>query len=153
MKTMTFQEFQSYLAQPDFTREIVSAPAPVRTSSGNFVSHVVKFACGHDYYPKLLAFKLDVFTGEFTETHGQCEKCAKATIDKAKIPELAKNAIYTRNRMGLISFYRADPTSPTGVMLIGSVSATKENDAMICAIRPSLSPLSPTEGLASHRQY
>lgn len=150
---MTFQEFNSYMAQPDFTREIVSAPVPVRTSSGNFFSHAVKLSCGHDYYPKSLAFKSDVFTGKFAETHGQCEKCAKATIDTAKIPELAKNAIYTRNRMGLISFYRADSTSPTGVLLIGSVSATKENDAMICAIRPSLSPLSPTESLASNRQY
>lgn len=45
--------------------------------------------------------------------------------------------------VGQYHFYRRDTSSPTGVFLIGSVTATKAVDALLAEKR--ISPLSPTE--------
>lgn len=79
-----------------------------------------------------------------------CEECEHAANDLSRIPDLCQRALYTRFRPfgrndGTITFYARHETSPTGVMSIGGVRATKEAEALICSIRRSLSPLSPTE--------
>jgi hypothetical protein len=46
---------------------------------------------------------------------------------------------------GYINFYGREITSPTGVLLIGSCDASKENEDIIRRTRPAICPLSPTE--------
>lgn len=80
----------------------------------------------------------------------RCEQCEKEEADLALIPEYVAQSVYSRFREwggGIITFYRRDPKSPTGVIALATISATKRAEAEIRRCNSSISPLSPTEGL------
>lgn len=73
----------------------------------------------------------------------ECRECDRDAEQTAYLRALDRSTLHhTRYRNGFIYLYRLDPTSPSGFMLVRSVSATPEHEALLTG---SLSPLSPTE--------
>lgn len=84
----------------------------------------------------------------------RCEQCEREEVEFAMIPELVAASVHSRFREwggGIITFYGRVPSSPTGVLAIASISATKRAFAEISRCNSSISPLSPTEGLGRGR--
>lgn len=75
-----------------------------------------------------------------------CETCAREAEQITWLRQLERSTVLlSRFRHGSYYFYRHDPTSPSGKMLIGGVMASPKIEAVLNELR--YSPLSPTEGL------
>lgn len=81
----------------------------------------------------------------------RCEQCETEESELARIPEYVRQSVHSRYREwcgGIITFYKQDPTSPTGVIALATITATPRAEALIRKCNSSISPLSPTEGLS-----
>lgn len=80
-----------------------------------------------------------------------CEYCMQEKKDIETVRDILKrdDISHTRYRdwcgQGQIYIYKRDASSPSGVLLLTAIAATKEIEDMLSGTR--LSPLSPTEGL------
>jgi hypothetical protein len=75
----------------------------------------------------------------------ECDSCAKSRIfiDSIDLNTVFRARFDPRFSPGHYHLYKRDTTSPSGVMLIGSVTATPEFDNILA--KRNISPLSPTE--------
>lgn len=96
--------------------------------------------CGHNAFN---TYSRKLAIGEMIA----CEDCEREAADQRFIEDLdPKTVAYSRFSPrfgGQYLFYKRDFDSPTGVLLIGAVKATKMIDDLLRHKR--LSPLSPTE--------
>lgn len=111
------------------------------TTSGFGTWHAATLDCGHKFYAT--RGPLNAQIGAEVE----CETCQTNARDLEWLQALdastVQHARYNERFGGRYLFYKRDTTSPTGVMLIGGVGATREIDALLRV--KGISPLSPTE--------
>lgn len=107
------------------------------------VSYLYRLECGH---------LVRGFFGPSPEFEN-CRECDAEAEDMLRIPSLVAGSVHSRYRKwcgkGLIYFYRRAPESPSGVMLLGSITATRAAEDLIRSIDSRKAPLSPTEGLSA----
>lgn len=123
-----------------------------RTTSGMMNWYAAILDCSHWKYSKgWTPFPADVVVGSQVDCE-TCDNHAKAcamleTFDVASISYMrfsGRWAYPDQNIFGHYNAYTRDSSSPTGVMLLFSVPAIKEIDAIID--RRRIGTLSPTEG-------
>jgi len=112
------------------------------TSSGLLTWHAANLACGHRHFSEGWNIPHTGKAGDVVE----CAECARHAERIEWLRNLAEpvfRARYSERWGGQYHLYRRDTTSPTGVMLIGTVPATPAIDEVLRQKR--ISPLSPTE--------